>query len=513
MNLKDEFFNNFIGVDKNTLLYVINNLTPEQKRMLNEVYGKDVEVINNTTRKYIMNIIFKDLYKKPLKDYLATSPENILSLVNTLKDFERNTLLKEYTIDIIEPIEILTIDEIDRNKKTIKKLKEAVRKRRFNLSRKKSLENYKLFFDTFAEDKETVLKVLDALSDDEITLLKKRFGNDYSSLYPIDEDSYEKIKLSIYPKIKRWIKLVKEGANFVSIYDFVDDTKDLEVIKSRVLLLDKFGRNTIYKLFGNNLDKLCIISADRKNNLIRKEYLLVLNGKASPQKKNDLITIFDRYRGDNETDEDFLKRINLALSSLDKYDRYLFNRKYLHNEHLSKIENQRLRYVIYGKIKSRLIGDVLDIPMCKGLFERFNKNEKNVVLYYIDKLFNDKEKDLLRKKFGDDFTGVSYLYEDIDNYAIQKMLQRIENRLLMDYKEKLNKEVKIDGIRAFRTITRSEEYNELRYIYGDVLALAILLYVRYSGKVSFDEIEKLTGIKQDDVLKYSEEYLNSSRGR
>lgn len=56
MDLKDEFFNSFVGVDKDVILYVVNNLTPEQKRMLNEVYGKTSEVINNSTRKYIMNI-------------------------------------------------------------------------------------------------------------------------------------------------------------------------------------------------------------------------------------------------------------------------------------------------------------------------------------------------------------------------------------------------------------------------------------------------------------------------
>lgn len=513
MNLKNEFFDSFIGVDKSVLLYVINNLTSEQKRMLNEVYGENVKIINNTTRKYIMNIIFKDLYKKPLKDYLATSSENIECLVNTLKDFEKDALLKEYTIDTIKPIEILTEEELSRNKKTIKKLKEAVKIRRFNLSRKKSLDRYKLFFDTFDEDKDTMLKIINTLSDDEISLLKQRFGNDLTSLYMVDDDTYEKIKLSVYPKIKRWLKLIKDGARFVTIYDYIDDTKDIEVIKSRVLLLDSFGRNAIYKLFGNNLDKYCVVSDDRKNGLIRKEYLNILNGKIKEKSKKDLTQIFENYKGDTESDEEFLKRINVALSSLDKYDRYLFNRKYVLNESLSNLENQHIRNVVNSKIKSRLIGNVLDVPMCKGLFERFNENEKTAVLYYIDKLFNNKEKELLRKKFGDDFSGVSYLYEDLDNYAIQKLIRRIENRLLMDYKAKLNIDVKTDGIRAFRIISRSEEYNELRYIYGDVLALAMLLYIRYEGKITFDEIEKLTGIKKDDVIKYSQEYLNDSRGR
>ena len=85
--------------------------------------------------------------------------------------------------------------------------------------------------------------------------------------------------------------------------------------------------------------------------------------------------------------------------------------------------------------------------------------------------------------------------------------------MLKDYKSKLNTGVKTDVIKAVRITARSEEYNDLRYVYGDVLALAIFLYVRYKNRISFDDIEKITGIKKDDVIKYSEEYLNNGRGR
>ena len=120
---------------------------------------------------------------------------------------------------------------------------------------------------------------------------------------------------------------------------------------------------------------------------------------------------------------------------------------------------------------------------------------------------------MFRKKFGYDFSGVSYLYDDIDNKAVQVLLNRLERQLLKDYKEKLNTDVKMDIVKAVRVTARSEEYNDLRYIYGDVLALSIVLYVRYGNRISFDDIEKITGIKEMDVIKYSEEYLNSSRGR
>ena len=71
----------------------------------------------------------------------------------------------------------------------------------------------------------------------------------------------------------------------------------------------------------------------------------------------------------------------------------------------------------------------------------------------------------------------------------------------------------MDIAKIVRVTARSEEYNDLRYVYGDVLALAIVLYVRYKNRISFDDIEKITGIKEDDVIKYSGEYLNISRGR
>ena len=177
------------------------------------------------------------------------------------------------------------------------------------------------------------------------------------------------------------------------------------------------------------------------------------------------------------------------------------------------MENEHLKNVVLSRVKRNLVLNVLDIPTCKGLFDQFNEGEKTAVLYYIDKLFNNEEKDLFRKRFGYDFSGVSYLYDDIDNKSVRVLLNRLERLLLKDYKEKLNAGVKMDIVKIVRVTARSEEYNDLRYVYGDVLALAIVLYVRYKNKISFDDIEKITGIKSDDVIKYSEEYLNISRGR
>lgn len=281
----------------------------------------------------------------------------------------------------------------------------------------------------------------------------------------------------------------------------------------RINSMDAFGESYIYNLFGSDLSKEYIVAKTRQNGVIRKVYLDILNGSKENKKHKSLVEIFAKYKGDQENDEEFLQRINSALKGLDKYDRYLFTRKYVYNENLLRIEAKHLKYVVQTRIKRFLVSDVLDVPTCKGLFERFNEGEKTAILYYIDKLFNDEEKALFRKKFGYDFSGVSYLYDDIDNKAVHLLLERLERQLLKDYKAKLNIGVKTDVIKAVRITARSEEYNDLRYIYGDVLALAIVLYVRYGNRISFDEIEKITGIKEADVIKYSEEYLNNGRGR
>ena len=448
-----------------------------------------------------------------MKDYIATSGVNIVSLVNTLKPLERELLLKEYTIDKMEPIEVLTSEELDRNKKTIRKLKDSVRIRRFNLSRKKSLDTYKLFFDCFSEDKQLVTRVVKTLSNEDIDILQKRFGSDYTSLYMVDDETQEIIRNSIMRKLKRELNILKNGGKFVTIFDFVKDTRDIEVIKMRINSMDVFGQSYIYNLFGSDLSKEYIVAKTRQNGVIRKVYLDILNGSKENKKHKSLVEIFAKYKGDQENDEEFLQRINSALKELDKYDRYLFTRKYVYNEKLLRIEAKHLKYVVQTRIKRFLVSDVLDVPTCKGLFERFNEGEKTAILYYIDKLFNDEEKALFRKKFGYDFSGVSYLYDDIDNKAVRVLLNRLERQLLKDYKAKLNTGVKTDVIKAVRITARSEEYNDLRYIYGDVLALAIVLYVRYGNRISFDEIEKITGIKEADVIKYSEEYLNNGRGR
>ena len=47
VDLKDEFFNSFVGVDKNVILYVVNNLTPEQMRGISVCMRDDnVAIVN-----------------------------------------------------------------------------------------------------------------------------------------------------------------------------------------------------------------------------------------------------------------------------------------------------------------------------------------------------------------------------------------------------------------------------------------------------------------------------------
>ena len=53
-----------------------------------------------------------------------------------------------------------------------------------------------------------------------------------------------------------------------------------------------------------------------------------------------------------------------------------------------------------------------------------------------------------------------------------------------------------------------KEYEKLKDIYGEKEALAILLYVYGKSKVNIKDIENLTGFTKEEILEYTNSYLN-----
>lgn len=241
IKLNDNFYKEFGNVSDEVLEYAFSKLTERNMIKVYIYYGERSKEKKMGTKKAleVKSNIRRVLYKKCLYNYLNTSTDNINNLINTLKPFEREYLLKEYSLNTDDIIEVLTSEEVDRNKKTIQKLKNAVNVNRFNLTRKKSPENYKGFFNQFDKPANEVIRVINTLPESDINLLKLKLGNDYKELNVIDGVINQEINSRIVVRIKRYFSYLDNGAEYVTIRDFVNDTKDIDTIKLRVESLNE----------------------------------------------------------------------------------------------------------------------------------------------------------------------------------------------------------------------------------------------------------------------------------
>lgn len=125
IKLNDNFYKEFGNVSDEVLEYAFNKLTERNMIKVYIYYGERSKEKKMGTKKAleVKSNIRRVLYKKCLYNYLNTGTDNINNLINTLKPFEREYLLKEYSLNSDDIIEVLTSEEVDRNKKLFKNLK------------------------------------------------------------------------------------------------------------------------------------------------------------------------------------------------------------------------------------------------------------------------------------------------------------------------------------------------------------------------------------------------------
>lgn len=97
MKLNDNFYKEFGNVSDEVLEYAFSKLTERNMVKVYIYYGEHSKEKKMGTKKAleVKSNIRRVLYKKCLYNYLNTSTDNINNLINTLKPFEREYLLKE----------------------------------------------------------------------------------------------------------------------------------------------------------------------------------------------------------------------------------------------------------------------------------------------------------------------------------------------------------------------------------------------------------------------------------
>lgn len=517
IKLNDNFYKEFGNVSDEVLEYAFNKLTERNMIKVYIYYGEHSKEKKMGTKKAleVKSNIRRVLYKKCLYNYLNTSTDNINNLINTLKPFEREYLLKEYSLNSDDIIEVLTSEEVDRNKKTIQKLKNAVNVNRFNLTRKKSPENYKGFFNQFDKPVNEVIRVINTLPERDINLLKLKLGNDYKELNVIDSVINQEINSRIVVRIKRYFSYLDNGAEYVTIKDFVNDTNDIDTIKLRVELLNEKEKKVIYSLFKEDLTKEHI--AIDKDRVISKKIICKLNIYIDKRKTKEFKSFYSQLvdlKLYNETTDDFNKRISISLTYLSNEEISLLYKKYhsdlmntLNYGQVTKEEKYQIIHSIIPKLRWYIKKQVIH-RRTKHVFERFIESE-SVVLEYINKL-SEEEKNILKLKYGENYDLVNEVNNET-NRKVRNIILRIERNMVSDLKKENNIDARISSLMRTRLILKSEEFKKLSSIYGVNESMLLLCLIKYPEYITFDEVYNITGLNKEDLLNVTKKYIRAHK--
>lgn len=261
-----------------------------------------------------------------------------------------------------------------------------------------------------------ILALIDTYPEIEKRLLKKKYGNDYTSItkHKISHENQLKIS-SIVVRIK--IKINKNISNRIGFRDFA---KTLVAISK--LTLDE--KTILKKVYGNNYDE----TSNIEYTLSDKEYQLF---RESLQKIKELVK--EKEYNINE-DNLFLRletknvqAIKLAISELNADEKEFLKKIYGENYDenrkikLSKEENiLKSRYLV--KLKSLL---------STTLFKELHVKNLDLVISIINTL-NEEDKKLLEELFGKDFSNKTSLHHDLsekNSLRYKNIIKEIAERL------------------------------------------------------------------------------------
>lgn len=242
------------------------------------------------------------------------------------------------------------------------------------------------------------------------------------------------------------------------------------------------------------------------------------------------------FKKENETDIEFERRVKEIIEKyFSEEEKLLLQKKYgknldetgegkdLTNEEKYLIGNRlvfKIRY--YLKDKNEVY--------CKKLFDRFSEGEKEALLVLINDL-SEEDKALLQKKYGANYDKVTLInsLSKEENLKVKRVLSRLTWKLVKEYTNKdhmqnydelsglskvmtelldQNKTYTATVLFSLRSILRMKEYEKLKDIYGEKESLAILLYVYGKSKVNIKDIENITGFTKEEILEYTNSYLN-----
>ena len=518
MVINEDFYTNFESVSKKRVNEVINKLSVRDCETIIRVWNPNKKVHKPyfVEAKEIINKVNKLLYKKYIfNKFPEYTKLEVIEVIMELKSKQREVLFKEYSVLTNEVSEEVTKEEKVKNKYTINKMKDLLSEGKTKLD--EFPKTYKGIFNQLKADREEVLKAIDMLKSEDKEILQKKFGKNYEELNEVSVEINIIINTRIIVYIRRNIKRLREGKH-IKITDFVEDTRNMEVIKGRVEAMLPEEKKRLTTLFGEDLTKE-FIWVNPNSPILNKNIINKLNDKKRVVKKKgrpikELTKSLLKFKREGETKEEFTLRIKEAINTLTHEEKELIIRKYgkdlknTKSEILSEEESLRLVHTIKYKIRWQLVKQNKGRKY-KSILDRCDEFEK----YYFDEFFSSltsEEQNLLKKVYGENLDKPlkKGTISKAELNEINSLVCKFERFAIKKYKY-IYPSVKLRTLLEMNRVLSRDKYEEIKDVYGKMEALAILTYIYKSSYATLEEIETVTNVKKEDILKLAKEYLES----
>ncbi len=525
MDFKSEFYSNLSNYTKEEIDSAFKFLSSEEKTLAVRNWSVDsTKKINKPAYrvfKKISEIIESGvIYKKLIfNEFPMYSEEEVINKFNMLRSSNKRSLMKIYSFSK-ETKEVA--NKIDRSDKDsirygLKRMNEYLNGINPNMNFYIG-EWYSLFTDY---SKEEVDKAFSTLNDYYKGLVKKKYGEKLDGYFNnklTKEEKYD-VLFGLNRAMRNSLKKLKSGYKTFGIEDIFLGYK-FDAIRMAIDKLEKGTKEFYYNRFGqdlrrrlfaktldNNIDGLVNISD-------KKKLLNVLEGCEKSMPVKDFYSRFLEYKKENESNEEFERRIKSVVESRPLNDRLMnilvkaFGSNYKETRgNISPRDKRIINSSIIPVIKSRL-NPKSSLPnyFYKSFFDRFP------IIFSKEEIINEilnlslEELKYLRCKYGESFDK-RLMYGEVyasDNEKIRIIRNKILRQLIKRKSDETG--VSVETLKGICELVKKIKDFELVNEYGVDISVAVLINL-YIEDINVEQIYKLTSISPKVFVSISQEYL------
>lgn len=495
--LKEKYYSYFENASKEDVDKAVNTFSKQIKDLLIRILGVNSKysVLDNQERVIsAIKEIKKRLYKQNLFVVFSDYDENlVIRVVNSLKEEKRKAFLKEYSFKNCEVKENLTEEEKKWNYKSLARIENKLLKEELKLAKTTKVSKFykRNLYEIFSDyDKDKVYSLVNKLNEEELSTLRKEcsFVN-----WEIKEEltDFEKRK-NYYTLCKINKALLNNKSDFKREYSFniknykglfnqVNEDKSL--VLEAIELLSEYERELLKLKYGEDYSTINLVDAkitdEINGRIIRK-----IKRKIKDLKQSKKVKITDLI----DEDIDIIRlKVNFSRNETKEKVYSVFGEDL--TKEVTLVGNKvALKQVVIKAIKNIDIdysrSKTLSETLCKYKEEsESNEDFLSRISTVINKVLNENEKDLLKRKYG---TNLDETVRGKDLTREEKYL--IDHSIVYKIKNGLKKSKSIDKIyyKSLDSIFTKEELELIK---------------EYISKLSKEEQTLLK-------IKYGEDFMN-----